>query len=67
MTSLRFILRLQFEPQNLHADGQRALLSPKASVVMYKRPFHNGSLNSEMPWDSYNAFLHYGNASGLQR
>ena len=34
MTSLRFILRLKFEPQNLHADGQRALLNPKAALVM---------------------------------
>jgi len=37
-----------------------ALFNPKTSILIQKRHPYTGNLNSEMPGDSKNAFLHYG-------
>ncbi len=38
-------------------DIPTALLNPKTSVYLQKRPSYSGNLNSEMPGDSKNACL----------
>jgi len=42
-----------------------ALFNPKTSILIQKRHPYTGNLNSEMPGDSKNAFLHCGHVSAL--
>jgi hypothetical protein len=37
-----------------------ALLNPKTFIFLQKCPSYSGNLNSEMPGDIKNAFLHWG-------
>jgi len=41
-----------------------ALSNPKTSVLSQKRPSYSGNLNSKMPGDSRNKFLHWGDVLG---
>ncbi len=43
-----------------------ALFNPKMSVVIQKRHFYTGNLNSETLGDSKNTLLHWGDVSGQQ-
>ncbi len=42
-----------------------ALFNPETCTSIQKHPFHSANLNSEMPADSQNAFLHWGDVFGF--
>ncbi len=42
-----------------------ALFNSRTSILIQKRPFKSGNLNSETPGDSRNVFLHWGNVLGV--
>ena len=43
-----------------------ALFNPKTHILIQIRHPYTGNLNSEMPGDSKNAFLHWGDVSALK-
>ena len=45
--------------------GHTALINPEMSITIQKRHSYTENLNSETSGDSQNAFLNYGDASGV--
>ncbi len=40
--------------------GEGQLFNPRESILIQKRPFYSGNLNSETPGDRENTVLHWG-------
>ena len=46
--------------QAVHIQRYLPFFNPKTSILIQKRPFYSGILNSELPGDSKKAIIHLG-------
>jgi len=51
----------------VRCSSTSALFNPVTSILIQKRLFYSGNLNSETPWESKNVFLHWGDVLGMPK